>query len=160
MQSDWWCLDESDKEFLDIPSEVRICIKGEPYPNQPENAIYDPLIRKSLMDRFHGVRNEYLCEVLSTLGYADVSVMGQVDSLLPCLCCGYETLSRRGEYDICPVCFWEDVGRVDLDHFVGVNQSTLREARANFERIGAATEGSRKVVDPNGPRKYVRHSTS
>lgn len=25
-----------------------------------------------------------------------------------CLCCGYQTLDTRGEYDICPVCFWED----------------------------------------------------
>ena len=25
-----------------------------------------------------------------------------------CLCCGYRTLDTRGEYDICPVCFWED----------------------------------------------------
>lgn len=25
-----------------------------------------------------------------------------------CLCCGYKTLDTRGEYDICPVCFWED----------------------------------------------------
>jgi cysteine-rich CPCC protein len=25
-----------------------------------------------------------------------------------CPCCGYLTLPARGEYDICPVCFWED----------------------------------------------------
>ncbi|MCM1090183.1 MAG: CPBP family glutamic-type intramembrane protease [Muribaculum sp.] len=25
-----------------------------------------------------------------------------------CLCCGYKTLDARGDYDICPVCFWED----------------------------------------------------
>lgn len=25
-----------------------------------------------------------------------------------CLCCGYRTLDTRSEYDICPVCFWED----------------------------------------------------
>ncbi|MDE7478291.1 MAG: hypothetical protein K2M91_10135, partial [Lachnospiraceae bacterium] len=25
-----------------------------------------------------------------------------------CLCCGCKTLDSRAEYDICPVCFWED----------------------------------------------------
>lgn len=25
-----------------------------------------------------------------------------------CLCCGCRTLDSRGEYDICPVCYWED----------------------------------------------------
>ncbi|WP_198674015.1 CPCC family cysteine-rich protein [Chitinophaga alhagiae] len=25
-----------------------------------------------------------------------------------CPCCGYITLSERGGYEICPICFWED----------------------------------------------------
>lgn len=31
-----------------------------------------------------------------------------------CLCCGCKTLDSRAEYDICPVCFWEDDAYVDL----------------------------------------------
>lgn len=26
----------------------------------------------------------------------------------PCPCCGHVTLTDPGEYDLCPVCFWED----------------------------------------------------
>lgn len=25
-----------------------------------------------------------------------------------CPCCGYITLESEHEYDICPICFWED----------------------------------------------------
>ena len=61
-------------------------------------------------------------------------------SLLPCPCCDYLTLSARGVFEICPVCFWEDDG-VDLDRpdfESGANRGLcLRSARANFERIGA-----------------------
>lgn len=39
-----------------------------------------------------------------------------------CLCCGYRTLDSRGDYDICPVCFWEDDRYIDFD---GKNLSTL-----------------------------------
>ncbi|HET7864112.1 MAG TPA: CPCC family cysteine-rich protein, partial [Burkholderiaceae bacterium] len=31
-----------------------------------------------------------------------------------CPCCDYFTLNRRGEYDICRICFWEDSGQ-DVD---------------------------------------------
>jgi hypothetical protein len=32
-----------------------------------------------------------------------------------CPCCGYRTLSERGGYEICSVCFWEDDGQDDHD---------------------------------------------
>lgn len=51
-----------------------------------------------------------------------------------CPCCDYFSLSRRGEYEICPICFWEDSGQ-DIDHIdmhSGPNRMTLREARIRF----------------------------
>ena len=32
-----------------------------------------------------------------------------------CPCCGYPTLSERGRYEICGLCFWEDDGQDDDD---------------------------------------------
>ncbi len=32
------------------------------------------------------------------------------NSLRQCPCCDYFTLDRRGDFDICPVCGWEDDG--------------------------------------------------
>ena len=34
----------------------------------------------------------------------------QVGALQQCPCCDYFTLGKRGQYDICLVCFWEDSG--------------------------------------------------
>jgi hypothetical protein len=56
-----------------------------------------------------------------------------------CPCCDFFTLDARGEYDICPICFWEDDG-IDIDRpdsHSGPNHKTLREGRHNFQQIGA-----------------------
>jgi hypothetical protein len=65
-----------------------------------------------------------------------------------CLCCGYLTIGEEppGTFEICPVCDWEDE-YLDLTHPDGINQPTggpnamlsLREARENFARFGAAS---------------------
>jgi hypothetical protein len=67
-----------------------------------------------------------------------------------CPCCDYFTLDTRGQYDICPICFWEDDGLdVDaLDTHSGPNHLTLREARANFARLGACDEAALAHVLP------------
>lgn len=77
-----------------------------------------------------------------------------------CLCCGYKTLSSRGEFDICPVCYWEDDAYLIinsdlitslyfefktefsieklLDIKSGANHGlTLQEGRENFRLFGA-----------------------
>ncbi|MFD0856060.1 CPCC family cysteine-rich protein [Actinomadura adrarensis] len=58
-----------------------------------------------------------------------------------CPCCGYLTLGARGNYEICPVCFWEDDGQDDHDADAvrgGPNYGlSLTQARRNFARIGA-----------------------
>lgn len=56
-----------------------------------------------------------------------------------CPCCDHFTLEFRGQYDICPVCFWEDDG-LDVDRpdeHSGPNHISLREGRRNFRLIGA-----------------------
>jgi hypothetical protein len=57
-----------------------------------------------------------------------------------CSCCGYLTLEepQRGNYAICPVCFWEDdpVQLEDADFKGGANVPSLSEARETFAAIG------------------------
>jgi hypothetical protein len=68
----------------------------------------------------------------------------------PCPCCGYKTLSERGGFDICPVCFWEDDGQDDHDADVvrgGPNYSlSLAKARENFREFGACQKKHVKNV--------------
>ena len=58
-----------------------------------------------------------------------------------CPCCGYKTLSseKRGSYEICPVCYWEDdkVQFADPEFKGGANRVSLSQARANFKSFGA-----------------------
>ncbi len=61
-----------------------------------------------------------------------------------CPCCGYATFENEpdGNYDICPVCFWEDdpFQAQDPDMSGGANGVSLNEARANFAKFGACEE--------------------
>ncbi len=58
-----------------------------------------------------------------------------------CPCCGYRTLSseKRGSYEICPVCYWEDdkVQFNDPDYKGGANHVSLKDARENYLAFGA-----------------------
>lgn len=94
-----------------------------------------------------------------------------------CLCCGYMTLDSRAEYDICPVCFWEDdaylaisndsitslyyadklpTEGILLDVPSGANHGlTLRKARENYLAFGACEkEMLSHVREPRKSEKY------
>lgn len=55
-----------------------------------------------------------------------------------CPCCGYPTLEKRGMYDICVLCSWEDDGEdshtQDEVHGGPNELYSLRQARENFRR--------------------------
>jgi hypothetical protein len=69
--------------------------------------------------------------------------------MVACPCCGHATLSERGAYQICPVCFWEDDGQDSADadeQRGGPNRVSLREGRASYLRSGASVEADRDKV--------------
>ena len=61
-----------------------------------------------------------------------------------CPCCGFYTLPEPagGNYNICPVCWWEDdpVQMDDEDFEGGANQVSLKQARKNYMVFGASDE--------------------
>jgi hypothetical protein len=62
---------------------------------------------------------------------------------IECLACGFLTIGKRGIFEICPVCFWEDEGEIaDPDEpLSGANGDlSLNEARENYRRFGATSE--------------------
>lgn len=65
-----------------------------------------------------------------------------------CPCCGYYTFEEepKGNYGICPVCFWEDELVLDEDLAGGANRVSLKQARENFKLFGACTEDMKKNV--------------
>lgn len=81
--------------------------------------------------------------------------------LYHCPCCGYQTLSERGGYDICPVCFWEDDGQDDQDADMirgGPNGAiSLTQARDNYRTFGACDEKSISHVRRPLPEEEKRN---
>lgn len=59
----------------------------------------------------------------------------------PCPCCGYKTYGEmpKGDYDICPVCFWEDdpIQSADINYTGGANRVSLKQGQQNFMDFGA-----------------------
>ncbi|WP_221088938.1 CPCC family cysteine-rich protein [Deinococcus aquaedulcis] len=60
-----------------------------------------------------------------------------------CPCCGFLTLATLGEYEVCPVCFWEDQTDCALkpDELSEANGLSLSQARLHFNRYGACEPG-------------------
>lgn len=65
-----------------------------------------------------------------------------------CPCCGFFTLDDKGNYDICPVCFWEDdlYDRLHPDEESACNHISLNQARKNYLAFGACDEDMKKFV--------------
>ena len=69
-----------------------------------------------------------------------------------CPCCGYKT--SETEYDICPICFWENdfVQLNDPDFSGGANDVSLRQAQKNFRKFGAKERMKIKYVRKPTPK--------
>lgn len=69
-----------------------------------------------------------------------------------CPCCGYYTFIEieRGNYDICPVCFWEDDFEQEKNPYYdgGANRVSLVTARINFKKYGACEQEMVKYCRP------------
>ncbi|WBX99535.1 CPCC family cysteine-rich protein [Chryseobacterium gambrini] len=75
---------------------------------------------------------------------------------LQCFCCGYFTIEERGNYQICPVCFWEDDGGRELTKISSPNHMILKEGRENFSRFGACDERFVKYAIKNPEDKFKK----
>jgi hypothetical protein len=73
-----------------------------------------------------------------------------------CPCCAYPTLTERDEYEICPLCGWEDDNQDDPDAdqvWGGPNSDySLSEARRNFAEYMIMYRLSESRIFPQNPR--------
>lgn len=114
---------------------------GQEGENIKYETIYDKPVSKFLIKHFNeiilkGVSNSYLKNAIEKLICEDVEIIGKLEKLHECSCCGYLTLDNIGEYDICRVCKWEDDGTLshELTKFSHVNGSTLKEYKTKIEK--------------------------
>jgi hypothetical protein len=151
---DWWTLERTDDGYAELPEVVRRELERGDEPGDPDDSRYDALLLLALKRSYAGTVNRYLEARLAGIGRAG-TVEGQVEPRSECPCCGWLTLSRRGEYEICPVCFWEDDGTEAPERLSSANHLTLREARRNFLAIGAVDPAARAHVLTDGPERYA-----
>lgn len=59
-----------------------------------------------------------------------------------CACCGFATISEKGNFEICPICFWEDDSVQEADPWLsgGANEPSLYQAQSYFMNFGAMEE--------------------
>jgi len=65
-----------------------------------------------------------------------------------CPCCGYDTLTATGNYEVCPICFWEDVPAADITMRITSNHVTLLQAQRNFLATGVCEAEYVKLTRP------------
>lgn len=84
---------------------------------------------------FQGVSNGFLSEMVYVLTGDEVEVMGNVEELLACPCCGLKTLTERYDraegtgYEICPYCKWQDDGTADIHSYRSINKGSIASYR-------------------------------
>ncbi|GAB4135593.1 MAG: CPCC family cysteine-rich protein [Planctomycetaceae bacterium] len=68
-----------------------------------------------------------------------------------CFICGHRTLDKRCDWDICPVCFWEDdvfVTNGEDIASVANHGMMVSQAQANFIMFGASSKDAIPHVRP------------
>lgn len=118
---------------------------------------YDPIIMIGLKSDYDLATNDFLLKLAQNFDSSISSVEGEAEIGEACPCCGYETLSSRGNLEICRVCWWEDDGQdnEDADQEGGPNGMSLTVGRENFKKSGSSDpsrEDLREFQDP--PEKY------
>lgn len=152
---DWWYHDEENPEYFILSDELKFEVKNLDMPENPNDAKYNILILEYLISKYKGVINTYIESKLNSIGILNVTIFGEEETLIDCLCCGYRTIDERGNYDICKVCFWEDDGNfLDPECYSSANRMNLSQARINFNQIGACSIEDLKFIDKDGAIKY------
>jgi hypothetical protein len=153
---DWWSVGPEDREWRLLSSALQREMQEEEVPVDTSDERYNELLLLAVTQNYVGIQNEYILRRAQSLGIAVDSIEGECEILEVCPCCLYRTLAKRGEYDICRVCFWEDDGGAELDRYSSVNHMTLREGRENFSKLGASSIHDAERVRPELRDAYAR----
>ena len=118
--------------------------------NEELNSIINVDNDYEICDLIYGLSNEYLSSLIETISGYKVEVIGEVEELYKCPCCGYNTLTETYNpdegtgYDICPFCGWEDDGTTDIHEYRSINKGSISDYR-------------KKITASNITNKWVKH---
>ncbi|NVK66771.1 MAG: hypothetical protein HWE22_19420 [Flavobacteriales bacterium] len=125
----------------------------------PSDHRYDNVLLIWLRFKFNSYSNEYLRKQLSLN-----EVCGDEPNLFPCPCCGFKTIDERAEYEICPVCWWEDDGQDNQNADIsmgGPNEDiSLTQARINYLKFGIYNPKLTDLIEKKSDTsKYIKGRT-
>ncbi|MGG4197433.1 CPCC family cysteine-rich protein [Paenibacillus jamilae] len=154
---DWWGIDQDDPEFDKLPETLQSEILNYDEPQKDVmNEVYSALLLVALRTKYLGVRNEYLSKRVTAILDSNQEVEGLQEEFYSCPCCEFKTLPTKGEYDICPVCFWEDDGSTDPSYYSSPNHMTLAQARENFIEFGVVNKSSLQFLESDRLEKFSK----
>lgn len=143
----------STEDAFEILSEEKINLSRSDLWTE-ENVMF---LLEIVENKYLGVKNSYLEILLGKIVDAEeFRITGENDKLIECQCCGYNTIESFADYDICPVCFWEDDGTTTDAKYSSANKMTLKLAKRNFLRFGASSERRKEFIDAEGKMKYEK----
>ena len=118
-----------------LPLEIQEEFESEELLNSFGDQKYDEILRFKLRDDFKGIINEFLSQQTGI----EITT-GVPDDLESCPCCGFKTLEKRDDFEICMICWWEDDGtdnNVGDKYGIGPNDvADLTVARFNYLEFG------------------------
>lgn len=112
-----------------------------------------------LKEKYIGLKVSYINEQIKNLYQFPLAVIGNPKILSTCPCCSYKTILEKGNYEICPICFWEDDGSNDESRYSQANHMTLQDAKDNFIIKGVCSEKFLKFVDTDRELKYYKDNS-
>ena len=93
---------------------------------------FNPVVTLGLTYKNSILSNKFLAKKLSLLLSKEINVYGdEINQKVKCPCCHFYTLSSKSNYDVCPICHWEDDGSNE-EEYSAVNHNSLSEYRNIF----------------------------
>lgn len=133
-----WGLDESDEVFYHLPGNLQSELLDYDEPQEDiMSSKYNELVKLISELSYGQYSNEKLSCIVSEILDKQVDVTGEEPIQYPCPCCGKKTLWKRGEYDICSCCGWEDDGNEEVDKYSSPNHMTLKQGKRNYSLSGS-----------------------
>ena len=132
-------LDSLKKDYLDYAHYVGFTANtnGWDLPFDEKFRQVDVEMDNQVVDRYFdvNVRNCYRNIYQAKLMAQDAFHKLLLGKYFPCPCCRVTYFAQSGNYEICPVCGWENdrVQNADPSFAGGANKSSLDEARINYQ---------------------------
>jgi hypothetical protein len=121
------------KNVIKLLHEIRCLIQEKIDFSKYEegNFLGDNLVEQTDLEVYcQGISNDFLSEVAHAIIGYEVEVIGEIEELFYCPCCGFRTLTEL--YDICPYCKWEDDGTSDIKVYSSINKRSIEDYRNNI----------------------------